>query len=94
MRFYNVNFPPCPAADVTGIVAARQGRRPTTRFGMEAQIAPSRRTFLWVTGGPQDEDTGPGTDVTGNLEGAVTVTPMTLDLTDHEEMAALGAALR
>lgn len=94
MRFYNVNFPPCAAADVTTVEAVRQGRRPNARFGMEAQIAPSRRTFLWVNGSPQDEETGPGTDVSANLRGAITVTPMTLDLTDRTVLADLGSALK
>lgn len=92
-KFYNVNFPPVPAEDVTGIAVARQGRRPTARFSMEAQLSPSQRTFLWVKGGAQDEETGPGTDVTENLRGKITVTPMTLDLTDHAALEALRGAM-
>ncbi|MEL7344963.1 MAG: 5'/3'-nucleotidase SurE, partial [Pseudomonadota bacterium] len=46
-RFYNVNFPAVPADEVSGIQIVRQGRRPTTRFGMQAQTAPNGRTFLW-----------------------------------------------
>ncbi|MEL7091654.1 MAG: 5'/3'-nucleotidase SurE, partial [Pseudomonadota bacterium] len=41
--FYNVNFPPMPAADVLGIRAAAQGRRPSARFGSETQKSPNGR---------------------------------------------------
>ncbi len=93
-RLYNVNFPPIPAAEVTGVDIVRQGRRPTTRFGMESQTAPNGRTYLWVTGGAQDEDTGPDSDVRSNVEGAISVTPMTPDLTDYAAMESLKDAFR
>ncbi len=82
--FYNVNFPPVPAKDVKGLAVTRQGFRRNTRFGIEAQVAPSGRRFLWVTGGPQDERTGPGTDAEANLDGFIAVTPMRADLTAHD----------
>ena len=87
--FYNVNFPPVPAAGVKGVRAARQGWRPNTYFGTEAATSPNGRRFLWIKGGPQHEPTGPGTDVTANLEGYVSVTPMRADLTAHDALAAL-----
>ncbi len=91
--FFNVNFPPVPAADVQGIKVVRQGRRPTTQFGVTPHTAPSGRRFLWITGGPQSEPTGPGTDAQANLDGYVAVTPMRADLTAHDQLAPLQAAL-
>jgi 5'-nucleotidase len=91
--FYNVNFPPLPATGVKGSRVARQGCRPGAGFGVRADIAPSGRRFLWVTGGPQDVPTGPGTDVQANLDGYVSVTPLTADLTAHRHLAALEKAL-
>lgn len=87
--FYNVNFPPFPAADVKGMKVVSQGFRKDTNFGMESVTAPNGRQFLWVTGGPQDRKTGPGTDVTANLEGYISVTPMRADLTAHDLLADL-----
>ena len=92
--FYNVNFPPCPAADVKGTMATTQGRRPTARFSVEAQTAPNGRRFLWIKGGRQDEVTAPGTDVAANIDDWISVTPMRADLTAHDLIAPLSEALK
>ncbi|WP_417264083.1 5'/3'-nucleotidase SurE [Celeribacter sp.] len=91
--FYNVNFPPIPASDVKDITVARQGRRKTAGFVMEGQVSPTGRRFLWVRGSEQSVDTGPDTDVTANLEGHISVTPMRADLTAHDMIADLERAL-
>ncbi|WP_417247925.1 5'/3'-nucleotidase SurE [Celeribacter sp.] len=87
--FYNVNFPPISADDTRAPVVSRQGRRPTSGFGMEAQTSPTGRRFLWVRGSEQAVDTGPGTDVAVNLAGHISITPMRADLTDHDSLDAL-----
>ena len=91
--FYNVNFPPVPAAQVRGTRVVRQGFREGTSFAVEPHVSPSGRRFLWVTGAKQDVNTLPGTDVAANLEGYVAVTPMRADLTAHDRLDALRAAL-
>ena len=91
--FYNVNFPPLPADQTGDIVATRQGKRPTSGFGIEAQTSPTGRRFLWVRGSDQSVETGEGTDVSANLKGAISVTPMRADLTDHNAIAGLAQAL-
>lgn len=91
--FYNVNFPPLPAARVRGTRVAAQGYRRDTFFGVEPHISPSGRKFLWITGGPQHEPTEPGTDVAVNLDGYIAVTPMRADLTAHDALADLAARL-
>lgn len=91
--FYNVNFPPCAAAEVKGRKAVSQGFRRETSFAMQPVIAPNSRRYLWVTGGPQDRPTGPGTDVTANLDGYISVTPMHVDLTAHDLLPDLSARL-
>ncbi|NNK68154.1 MAG: 5'/3'-nucleotidase SurE [Rhodobacteraceae bacterium] len=87
--FYNVNFPPVPAAGVKGLQVTTQGYRAETSFGVKPHVSPSGRMFLWVTGGPQHHPTGPGTDVTANLDGYVSVTPLRADLTAHDMIASL-----
>ena len=91
--FYNVNFPPCPAAKVAGMRATAQGRRKHTNFGVEPHTSPSGRRFLWIKGGPQHERTGPGTDVEATLDGYISVTPMRADLTAHDALEGLREAL-
>ncbi|MCC1493467.1 5'/3'-nucleotidase SurE [Cognatishimia sp. F0-27] len=90
--FYNVNFPPVPAAAVKGVRACPQGRREGTRFSVEPHNAPSGRRFLWVRGGDQRAPTQAGTDAALNLEGYISVTPMRADLTAHDALDALGRA--
>ena len=87
--FYNVNYPPIPAAEVKGHKVAKMGWRAETSFGVEPHMAPSGRMFLWVKGGPQHHPTGPDTDVTANLDGYISVTPLRADLTAHDQLAEL-----
>ena len=91
--FYNVNFPPVPAAEVRGMRAAPQGFRRDMGFGVQAVTSPSGRRFLWVTGAPQQEPTRPGTDAAVNLDGWTSVTPLRADLTAHDALPALMEAL-
>ena len=87
--FYNINFPPLPATQVLGHQVVRQGYRKETFFGTEPSTAPNGRRFLWIKGGPQHHKTGPGTDVTANLEGYISITPMRCDLTADDAMTEL-----
>jgi len=91
--FYNVNFPPVPAAGVKGTRVTAQGFRRETKFGVEPQTAPNGRRFLWIRGGRQDVATEPGTDAHANLEGYISVTPMRVDLTAHDRLDTLRAAI-
>ena len=94
VTYYNVNFPPVLSGSVNGVRVVAQGRRPDIQHRVEAQIAPSGRRFMWVKGGSQTVESGPGTDVTANLRGYISVTPMRADLTAHEQLDVLGAALQ
>ncbi|MEM7296036.1 MAG: 5'/3'-nucleotidase SurE [Pseudomonadota bacterium] len=90
--FYNVNFPPVPAADVKGLAATPQGRRAAVTFGAQASKAPNGRPYLWPQGGDQRAATAPGSDVDLNLAGWVSLTPMRPDLTDASALDRLRAA--
>jgi 5'-nucleotidase len=91
--FYNVNFPPVPAAAVKGTKAVRQGQRYGTKFGAIPHLAPTGRRYVWIKGGDQRAATAPDTDAAANLDGYISVTPMRADLTDHALVSQLGAAL-
>lgn len=91
--FYNVNFPPCPAAEVKGLRVAPQGRRRDARMQSEAQISPTGRRFLWVRGGAQNLPARPGSDVDALHGGYVSVTPLRADFTCHASLAGLAGML-
>jgi 5'-nucleotidase len=83
--FYNVNFPPMLAGDVKGAKITTQGRRPpSTNFRAQPFEAPNKRTYYWLTGGPQQVASEPGSDAHANLEGFISVTPCRADLTAHD----------
>ena len=90
--FYNVNFPPVPAASVKGTQAVRQGRRSGTNFGVEPHKSPSGRRFLWIKGGDQRAPVGRDTDAGVNLDGYISVTPMVADLTAYKALSKLEGA--
>ena len=91
--FYNINFPPVPAAKVLGIKAVSQGYRGDGAFNVQATIAPNGRKFLFVKGQSQHTPTQAGTDAEANLTGFVSITPMRADLTARDQLANLEKVL-
>jgi len=91
--FYNINFPPIPAAACKGIKAVAQGFRDNTDFHTVSETGPNGRPYLWVTMGSQQVATKAGTDVHANLEGYISITPMRADLTSHAHLSQLQEAL-
>jgi len=89
--FYNVNFPPVPAEEVKGTRITTQGLRSGTRFSASPHASPTGRNFVWITGGPQHEPTAEGTDAEANLDGFISVTPLTADMTAHHVIDDLRA---
>lgn len=86
-RWYNVNFPPIPAAEVKGRRFAPQGRRDVHGFRAEERLSPAGRTYFWITHHTQNQSAPEGTDVALCADGWVTVTPMKPNYTDHPAMA-------
>lgn len=82
--FYNVNFPPIPAADAKGIKVTVQGHRPAATFGVEPQVAPNGRSFLWLQHGSGNHSAEKGTDARETSEGWITVTPLRADMTAND----------
>lgn len=91
--FYNVNFPPVPAAQVKGLRVAAQGFRRGTHFTVEPHLSPAGRRFLWARGGDQRIASAAGSDAAANLDGWISVTPMRADLTAHDALAELEGTL-
>jgi 5'-nucleotidase len=87
--FYNINFPPVAAAEVKGTRVTHQGFRRYSAFSLEPHLSPTGRQFLWIKGGEQGRPTLPGSDVTANVEGYISVTPLRADLTAHESLSEL-----
>ena len=84
----NVNIPDRPVAEITGIEVTRQGRR---KIGCELLKGadPKGQPYFWI-GAQRDEDkTLKSTDLEAISRGAVSVTPLSMDLTHRGMMKTL-----
>ncbi|MEM9716416.1 MAG: 5'/3'-nucleotidase SurE [Pseudomonadota bacterium] len=88
--FYNVNFPPVAPAEVKGTKVVPQGFRNSPFFAKAAE-APNKRTYLYISSGSQHEQSDPNSDFGANLDGYISITPMTADLTQHEKLNTVQA---
>jgi 5'-nucleotidase len=89
----NVNVPDVPLADLGEIEVTRLGRRhkaePVTRVR-----TPRGETGYWIGAAGSAQDAGPGTDFHAVSVQRVSVTPLQVDLTHHEQLAKVDAWLR
>jgi 5'-nucleotidase len=79
----NVNVPRGRRSDVKGVQVTRLGRR-EYRDELIRRKDPFGRDYFWIGGGPPGGVGEPGTDLHAVNAGYVSVTPVQLDLTNHE----------
>jgi 5'-nucleotidase len=84
----NINVPNVPIADVKGIRVTRLGNRHRSEKVLRSED-PRGRPVYWVGPAGKSQDAGPGTDFHAVSEGYVSVTPLTVDLTNHAELDSL-----
>jgi 5'-nucleotidase len=84
----NVNLPSVPPDRVSGIEVTRQGRH---KIGgaMIQGMDPRGHPYFWIGGGRDEDRALAGTDLEAIHRGAVSITPLSLDLTCAEAMPAL-----
>ena len=87
----NVNFPDCLPDQVTGIEVTRQGKRKIGDQLVE-RLDPRNDPYIWIGAQRLEDASEPGTDIEAAYRGAVAVTPLRVDLTDHPTMALLTGA--
>lgn len=86
----NVNVPNLPRARIKGIRVTRQGDS-RVHDEYEAREDPRRQPYYWLAGSFVVRDEDPETDAWALDNGYVSITPITFDLTAHDERAALAA---
>jgi 5'-nucleotidase len=84
----NVNVPDVPFAALKGIRSARLGFRHKSEPVIRSQD-PHGRTIYWIGPAGPGQDAGEGTDFHAISEGAVSVTPLKVDLTRHDTLPKL-----
>ena len=85
----NVNVPPLPRDQIAGVEVTRLGKR-TYRDQLVERLDPYGNPYYWVGGPAVAGEAEDGTDVAAMAAGKISVTPITLDLTNHallEELA-------
>jgi 5'-nucleotidase len=77
----NVNIP--ANREFKGIKVTRQGRR-IWKQALHEVRDPRGRVYYWIGGGTPLLDSGPDTDVQAVSDGYISISPIHLDLTNHE----------
>jgi 5'-nucleotidase len=89
----NVNIPNMPYAQLKPFKVCRLGRRHAAEKVI-SQTSPHGETMYWIGGAGPAKDDAEGTDFHATAQGHVSITPLKVDLTDHDELASWAAAIR
>lgn len=85
----NVNVPQPPAGrKVGGVELTRMGRRRYSDAIVE-KLDPRGKKYYWIGGGELDFEDTPGTDYHAISHDLISITPIHMDLTNHNSFAAL-----
>jgi 5'-nucleotidase len=87
----NVNIPNRPQTAIRGVKAVRLGKRHSSEPVIK-EIAPDGSDVYWIGPAGAAKDAGEGTDFHATAQGFVSVTPLCIDLTHHQELTALAAS--
>lgn len=81
----NVNIPNLPDEQIKGVKVARLGRRHAAERVI-TQTSPRGETMYWIGSAGPAKDEGEGTDFHAAQLGYIAITPLQVDLTDHERL--------
>jgi len=87
----NVNVPDLPHGAVSGIRVAHQGRR-KQGLRLEKRADPEGRPYWWILDYSKEEAQPRGSDLSAINQGAIAVTPVTIDVTARGALPELRAA--
>jgi 5'-nucleotidase len=93
-NFVNVNFPHCPPEESTGIRVTRQGMRPPGSFQPIRRVDERHVPYYWIKIAFPDGGEDEGNDLHAVLDNAVSITPMQLDMTAHNQLSLFTAAFK
>ena len=81
----NVNVPNLPAGQLGALKVCRLGRRHAAE-PVITQVSPRGDTMYWIGGAGAVKDDAEGTDFHATAQGHVSLTPLKIDLTDHDSL--------
>ena len=80
----NVNFPDCPADEVAGVAVTCQGKRDTNLMQVHEREDGRGNPYFWIGFARGNFTPVEGSDLDALRHRRISVTPLRLDLTDHE----------
>jgi 5'-nucleotidase len=89
---FNVNFPDCPPDEVQGTVVTRMGRRVPDWLRIESRRDARGFPYYWIGFQRSKMEPAKGTDLAAMEGNRISVTPLSLDLTDERARERLAAA--
>lgn len=81
----NVNIPNLPLSRLGAMKVCRLGRRHSAE-PVITQVSPRGETMYWIGSAGAAKDESEGTDFHATAQGHVAVTPLKVDLTDHDHL--------
>lgn len=88
----SINVPDLPAGEVSGFEATRLGNRHKSEPAIRASD-PHGNPVYWVGASGPEADAGPGTDFFALRQGAVSITPLHVDLTRYTALEQISSWL-
>jgi 5'-nucleotidase len=82
----NVNIPNLPLQEFGHLKLCRLGRRHSAEKVI-TQVSPRGETMYWIGAAGQVKDDAEGTDFHATAQGHIAMTPLKVDLTDHDHLA-------
>lgn len=84
----NINVPDLPIEEIRGMKTTRLGNRHKAEPAVKDKD-PRGKTIFWIGPAGAEQDAGEGTDFHAVNEGYVSITPIDVDLTQHDAISTL-----
>lgn len=91
--YLNINFPNLEPEKVRGTAITRQGKRDPGLMKIAERKDGRGNPYYWIAFERKRSEPAEGTDLRAIYEGLVSVTPLSVDLTDKESCDQLGAVV-
>jgi 5'-nucleotidase len=91
--FININFPDVPPDAVKGVAVTRQGIRDQALLDIDSRKDPWGTPYFWFSFERRKSTLVKGTDLSAVAASKISVTPLSLDFTNRDALAALDKAL-
>jgi 5'/3'-nucleotidase len=89
----NINFPDAEPDEIKGVAVTSQGVRDQALLDIDSRTDPWGTPYFWFGFERRKSTLVPGTDLAAIAEGKISVTPLSVDLTDHGALKSLGRRL-